>query len=148
MLPLFLYLRSTATACERGSQGLLRSACSLFTWLSAGKEEILNKEVNTIGARIRECRKEMGYSQETLAAMLYMKKTTICKYEKDQHDIPSCVIVELAKALHTTPNYLLLGDIEEDDWMDDMIQMLEKIKKPEYRELAKKQLEVLIDFDK
>lgn len=108
----------------------------------------MNKEVNTIGARIRECRKEMGYSQETLAAMLYMKKTTICKYEKDQHDIPSSVIVELAKALHTTPNYLLLGDIEEDEWMDDMIQMLEKLKKPEYRELAKKQLEVLIDFDK
>lgn len=107
----------------------------------------MNKEVNTIGARIRECRKEMGYSQETLAAMLYMKKTTICKYEKDQHDIPSSVIVELAKALHTTPNYLLLGDIEEDDWMDDMIQMLEKIKKSEYRELAKKQLAILIEME-
>ena len=39
----------------------------------------------------------MGYSQETLAAMLYMKKTTICKYEKDLHDIPSSVLVELAK---------------------------------------------------
>jgi len=25
--------------------------------------------------------------------------------------------VELAKALHTTPNYLLLGDVEADDWM-------------------------------
>ena len=107
----------------------------------------MNKEVNTIGARIRECRKEMGYSQETLAAMLYMKKTTICKYEKNQHDIPSSVIVELSKALHTTPNYLLLGDIGEDDWMDDMIQMLEKIKKPEYRELAKKQLAILIEME-
>ena len=50
-----------------------------------------------LGARIRECRKEIGYSQETLAAMLYMKKTTICKYEKDLHDIPSSVLVELAK---------------------------------------------------
>ena len=78
--------------------------------------------------------------------MLYMKKSTICKYEKDEHDIPSSVLMELARALHTTPNYLLLGDIEEEDWMDDMIQMLEKIKKPEYRELAKKQLSVLIDL--
>ena len=91
-----------------------------------------------------ECRKEMGYSQETLAAMLYMKKTTICKYEKDLHDIPSSVLVELAKALHTTPNYLLLGDVEADDWMDDMIQMLEKIKRPEHRELAKKQIALLV----
>ena len=80
----------------------------------------MNKENNTVGSRIRECRKEMGYSQETLAAMLYMKKTTICKYEKDEHDIPSSVMVELAKALHTTPNYLLLGDIEEDVYTDQI----------------------------
>ena len=104
----------------------------------------MSKEINTVGTRIRECRKEMGYSQETLAAMLYMKKTTICKYEKDQHDIPSSVLVELAKALHTTPNYLLLGDVEEDDWMDDMIQMLEKIKDLKKRKMVKKQIELWI----
>ena len=119
----------------------------LFTWLSAGKEERMNKEINTVGARIRECRKDMGYSQETLAAMLYMKKSTICKYERDEHDIPSSALVELARALHTTPNYLLLGDIEEDDWMDDMIQILEKIKRPELRTLAKKQLELLAEME-
>ncbi len=106
----------------------------------------MNKEINSVGARIRECRKEIGYSQETLAAMLYMKKTTICKYEKDLHDIPSSVLVELAKALHTTPNYLLLGDVEADDWMDDMIQMLEKIQKPEIKELAKKQIALLVQL--
>ena len=106
----------------------------------------MKKGISTVGARIRECRKEMGYSQETLAAILYMKKPTICKYEKDIHDIPSSVLVELAKALHTTPNYLLLGDVEADDWMDDMIQMLEKIKKPEYRELAKKQIALLVNI--
>lgn len=106
----------------------------------------MNKENNTIGSRIRECRKEMGYSQETLAAMLYMKKTTICKYERDEHDIPSSVMVELAKALHTTPNYLLMGDVEVDDWMDDMIQILQRIKKPEYRELAKKQMMLLTEM--
>nr|WP_268878941.1 helix-turn-helix transcriptional regulator [Suipraeoptans intestinalis] len=53
----------------------------------------------------------MGCSQETLAAMLYMKKTTICRYEKDEHDIPVSVIVELAKALQTTPNDLLMGNL-------------------------------------
>ena len=75
-----------------------------------------------------------------------LKKTTICKYEKDLHDIPSSVLVELAKALHTTPNYLLFGDVEADDWMDDMIQMLEKIKRPEHRELAKKQIALLAEI--
>ena len=79
--------------------------------------------------------------------MLYMKKTTICKYEKDEHDIPSSVMVELAKSLHTTPNYLLLGDIETDDWLDDMIQILQKISKSEYRELAKKLIELITVID-
>ena len=106
----------------------------------------MNKEINTVGARIRECRKDMGYSQETLAAMLYMKKSTICKYEKDEHDIPSSVLVELARALHTTPNYLLLGDIEEEDWMDDMIQILEKIKDKSLQEIAIKQMSILADI--
>lgn len=106
----------------------------------------MSKEINTVGARIRECRKEMGYSQKTLAEMLYMKKTTICKYEKELHDIPSSVLVELAKALHTTPNYLLLGDVEADDWMDDMIQMLEKIQKLEIKELVKKQIALLVQL--
>ena len=52
----------------------------------------------------------------------------------------------VAKALHTTPNYLLLGDVVADDWMDDMIQMLEKIQKPEIKELVKKQIALLVQL--
>lgn len=61
-------------------------------------------------------------------------------------DTAKGTVVELAKALHPTPNYLLLGDVEADDWMDDMIQMLEKIKRPEHRELAKKQIALMLDI--
>lgn len=46
----------------------------------------------------------MSRDGNSLEAQVYMKKTTIYKYEKDLHDIPSSVLVELAKALHTTPN--------------------------------------------
>ena len=106
----------------------------------------MNNELNTIGARIRACRKEMGYSQETLAAMLYMKKTTICRYEKDEHDIPSSVIVELAKALQTTPNYLLMGESDEDSWEEDMILILERITDPAMRKLAMQQLKCIADM--
>ena len=100
----------------------------------------MKNELNTVGARIKACRKEMGYSQETLAALLYMKKTTICRYEKDEHDIPSSVIVELAKALHTTPNYLLMGESDEDSWTEDMMNILDRITDPGMRALAMKQL--------
>ena len=93
-----------------------------------------------IGSRIRAARKEMGYSQEELAALLYMKKTTTCKYEKDLHDIPSSVIIQLARILHTSPNYILLGEVKEEGWMEEMYELMENIKSPEMRRLALKQL--------
>ena len=106
----------------------------------------MNNELNTIGARIRARRKEMGYSQETLAAMLYMKKTTICRYEKDEHDIPASVVVELAKALQTTPNYLLMGESDENSWEEDVIRILDQIKDPAMRKLAIQQLQCIADM--
>ena len=106
----------------------------------------MKNELNTVGARIKACRKKMGYSQETLAALLYMKKTTICRYEKDEHDIPSSVIVNLAKALHTTPHSLLTGESDEDSWTEDMLNILEKITDPAMRALAMKQLKCIVEL--
>ena len=99
----------------------------------------------TIGTRIKECRKEMGLSQEALAELLYMKKNTICRYEKDEHDIPSSSLVAIAKALHTTPNYLLLGESEEESWMEDALQVLCSIKDSAMRKLALKQLKCFVE---
>lgn len=106
----------------------------------------MNTELDTIGKRIRACRKNMGYSQETLAAMLYMKKTTICRYEKDEHDIPSSIIVDLVKALQTTPNYLLMGESHEDSWEEDVIRILDWIKDAAMRKLAIRQLQCIADM--
>ena len=107
----------------------------------------MTKETNTIGSRIRECRKELGYSQEQLAEMLYMKKSTICKYEKDLHDIPAGVLSDLAKALKTSPNYLLFGETEGDEWMDEMLEVMEGIQTPELRRLALKQLRCIAEME-
>lgn len=103
-------------------------------------------ETETIGSRIRAARKEMGYSQEELAALLYMKKTTICKYEKDLHDIPSSVIVQLARILHTSPNYLLLGEGKANRWKDDMICIIEEINSPIMRQLAMEQMRSIVKY--
>ena len=51
---------------------------SIFSPVIGRKEEKMNTN-NTIGTRIKECRKAMGLSQEALAELLYMKKnTTMC----------------------------------------------------------------------
>ena len=107
------------------------------------KEEKMTKETNTVGSRIRECRKALGLSQEALAELLYMKKNTISRYENDEHDIPSSNIVALAEALETTPDYLLLGKTEEDPWMKDVIRVLGSIQDPAMRKLALDQLKCI-----
>ncbi len=94
----------------------------------------------TMIPKIRERRKAMGYSQEQLAEVLYMKKNTICRYERNEHDIPSSNIVALAEALNTTPDYLLLGKTEEDPWTKEAMWVLNGIKDPAMRELALKQI--------
>ena len=80
-----------------------------------------------------------------MAELLYMKKNTICRYEKDEHDIPSSSLVAIAKVLHTTPNYLLLGEVEEESWMEDALQVLCSIKDPAMRKLALKQLKYFVE---
>lgn len=52
----------------------------------------MTKETNTIGSRIRECRKALGLSQEALAELLYVQKNTICRYEKDVQRIMQCAL--------------------------------------------------------
>ena len=62
--------------------------------------------------------------------------------------IPSSVIIQLARILHTSPNYILLGEVKEEGWMEEMYELMENIKSPDMRRLALKQLrcvaEVLI----
>ena len=61
----------------------------------------------TIGMRIRECRVEMGMTQEELAEVLYTKKCTISAYETGKIDIKVSILKDVAKALNTTAGYLM-----------------------------------------
>ena len=64
----------------------------------------------TLGQRIRAQRIRLGMTQEELAKATFIPKPTISNYENDRIDIKSSVIAELAKALETDPNYLILGE--------------------------------------
>lgn len=61
-----------------------------------------------IGKQIRKRREELGLTQEELASRLgYKSKTTIAKIENGTNDIVQSKVVEFAKALDTTPAYLM-----------------------------------------
>lgn len=68
----------------------------------------------TIGERIRDRRIELGLSQIDLAERVGItSKSTICKIEKGGDNLNNVTVAKYAKALHTTPAYLM-GWTEED----------------------------------
>lgn len=78
-----------------------------------------------IGERIRERREELGLSQEELAIKLgYKSRSTINKIESGINDITQSKVAEFAKALNTTPAYLM--GWEEDKKEDFDISSLAK----------------------
>lgn len=84
--------------------------------------------------------------QDLILKAISASTLNICRYEKDEHDIPSSVIVELAKALQTTPSYLLMGESHEDSWEEDVIRILDWIKDAAMRKLAIRQLQCIADM--
>lgn len=68
----------------------------------------IEKMKKEIGEKIKEKREKMNLSQEQLAEKLgYKSKTSIHKVEQGMTDLPQSKIVEFAKALNTTPAYLM-----------------------------------------
>ena len=61
-----------------------------------------------IGERIKQRRLELGYTANMLAKMLNKNRATIYRYENgDIENMPIDVLEPLAKALNTTPAYLM-----------------------------------------
>lgn len=61
-----------------------------------------------IGERIKQRRLELGYTADALAKMLNKNRATIYRYENgDIENMPIDVLEPLAKALNTTPAYLM-----------------------------------------
>jgi len=70
-----------------------------------------------IGQRIKAKRIEMGLSQEKLAELVgYKSRSTINKIELGINDIPQSKIIDFAKALNTTPAYLIGCEKQQQEW--------------------------------
>lgn len=77
----------------------------------------------TVGERIKTRRKELGMTAEELGDAIGRSRATIYKYEKgDIENLSHTLLIPLAEALHTTPEYLLGYDDDPDDpeeWLND-----------------------------
>lgn len=124
------------------------NSTSLFSG-SPGKKEKMNISIKeeTLGQRIRAQRIRLGMTQEELAEITFIPKPTISNYENDRIDIKSSVIAELAKALETDPNYLILGEKAPEvanGFMNEAEGLFSKITDPKVQEMLLKQIRALV----
>lgn len=57
--------------------------------------------------RIRNLREDHDWNQTTVAKMLNMSQTGYSKYETGENDIPTQVLIRLARIYNTSIDYLL-----------------------------------------
>lgn len=110
----------------------------------------------SVSKRIKKRRLELGISAQKLGDMIGKNKTTIYRYENgDIENLPYTVIEPIAKALQTTPGYLMGWDEERNEidpqWGDDEANREYLADKPDlleiYNDLVKSD-ELTILFDK
>lgn len=69
------------------------------------------------GARIKQRRKQLDISVDELAGRIGKSRATVYRYENGYiEDMPLTVLEPLAKALHTTPAYLMGWTDDPHDW--------------------------------
>ena len=57
--------------------------------------------------RIRELREDYDLTQRQIAAKLNMTQTQYFRYEQGYRDIPTDILIDLAKMYHTSTDYIL-----------------------------------------
>ena len=98
---------------------------------------------NTFGDRVKELRKQKGMSQEKLAELLFLEsKATISSYETNRRMSAVDVLAGMAVALETTVDYLLNGEIEKNETINQALLILQQLS-PELQKVALEQINIL-----
>ena len=91
--------------------------------------------------RIRELRKSLNMSQETLAARIRTTQQAVSRMENNAYDIPSDILIEISKEFNVTTDYILgISDVKRDyngqyrmnqemDKCYDIVQRYQKLSK-------------------
>ena len=99
----------------------------------------------TVGQRIKAQRVRMGMTQENLAEKMCVPKTTISGYETDRNEPKGSVVVELARHLNTTPNYLL--GFEEDPVANEISNLIGNISDEKVKGMLLIQVRALVTYN-
>ena len=121
---------------------MLASSVLFGTGKVKNMKKIMKEE--TVGQRIKAQRVRMGMTQENLAEEMCVPKATISGYETDRNEPKGSGVVELAKHLNTTPNYLL--GFDEDPVANEISNLLRNITDKKVKEMILVQVKALAAF--
>ena len=77
-----------------------------------------------LGTRLKEARKEKGYTQDRVATIIGVSRPAISSYERNAVDPPLPILRSLANLYGVSLDYLL----DMDKGLDDRRMMLDKVK--------------------
>ena len=78
----------------------------IFENINYNKKAVINIFTNKY-PRIRSLREDHDLTQKELAKLLNMSQTGYSKYETGENDVPSKILIELAKFYGTSVDYIL-----------------------------------------
>ena len=87
--------------------------------LSTGKITYVQNwclDMETLGSRLKSLRKDKKMTQQQLADVIGVSKTSVIYWERDENIPKHESLVQLAKALNITPEYLLYGASNVSTW--------------------------------
>ena len=74
----------------------------------------MNKKYEKSYDRIRALREDNDLTQKEIASILNMSQTGYSKYETGENDVPTKILIDLAKYYDTSIDYLLgITDVKE-----------------------------------
>lgn len=110
-----------------------------------GKGIMDKKTLNEkIGIRIRNRREELNYTREKIAERANISVQFLFDIEKGKKSMTALTIINLAKALSISIDYLLLGTRETDMCMNRNLEKILAPLIPEQRELAEEMLKLFV----
>ena len=108
-------------------------------------EQPVESGFNSVECIIPEYRweKNKGFNEEQLAEVLYLdNKATISSYENNRRMLSADILSEMARVQGTSIDYLLNGEKEENETINQVVQIMEVLS-PELQKVALAQVRVL-----
>lgn len=100
-------------------------------------------QYQTIGKRIQQRRKELGFKQCQLAEQLNISNNHMSSIETGREKPSLETLLHICDALHVTPDYLLIGNMHTNDIPQDILESLRLCSAEDLR-LARDIIELLV----